>query len=167
MRLEYFPYYCGGRILTGLFFASHTISDDEVIKHSLEHQVKYNTDYIAGKLHNAGYYYAPKDKYRFYELIEKLINHEGQASLSIGTIIAVTNKSQLVQGEYLKEIGFKMIGSYNKYKYLQAYKENATTEATCVLWNVDVHNVLMPKLEELKLIEEKKNEPNKRVFKST
>lgn len=165
MRLEYFPYYCGGKILTGLYF--HTISDDEVIKHSLEHQVKYNTDYITRKLHNAGYYYAPRDKYRFYELIEKLINHEGQASPSIGTIIAVTNKNQLVQGEYLKEIGFKMIGSYNKHKYLQNRKEDPTYEATCLLWNVDVHNVLIPKLEELKIIREKKNEPSKRAFKST
>lgn len=101
MRLEYFPYYCGGRILTGLFF--NTISDDEIIKHSLEHQVKYKEAYDSLKIYNTG----------------------------------------------------------------QSHKENPTFEATCVLWSVDVHNVLMPKLEELKLIEEKKNEPNKRVFKST
>lgn len=165
MRLEYFSYYCGGRILTGLFFGA--ISDDQVIKESLEHQAKYKQAYVNARMHNIGYYYAPRDQNKFYELIEKLIKAEGQRQPAIGVILAVTNRSQLPQANFLKEIGFQKVGSFNKYKNLQAYKENATTEATCVLWSVDVHNVLMPKLEELKLIEEKKNEPNKRVFKST
>lgn len=166
MRLEYFPYYCGGRILTGFF--NSALPDDEVIKQSLEHQVKYKEAYDALKLYNTGYYYAPKDQHKFYELIEKLIRSEnGTNNPTVGVIVAVTNKNQLIQAGYLQEIGFKKIGSYNKYKAYQSSRENPTHEATCVLWSVDVHNVLMPKLEELKLIEEKKNEPNKRVFKST
>lgn len=166
MRLEYFPYYCGGRILTGLFF--NTISDDEIIKHSLEHQVKYKEAYNSSKTYNTGYYYAPRDKNKFYELIEKLIRTEnGPFNPTIGVIVVVTNKNQLVQAGYLQEIGFKKVGFYNKFKAYQSHKEDPIFEATCALWSVDVHNVLMPKFEELKIIKEKKNEPSKRVFKST
>lgn len=140
MNLGYFPWYCGGRILVGLWVenslgTSRKFCDENAYKNSLEQQPNCGT-----KLDSA-YTFCPWDLDLFKSLLKEITGgYLHGKNASIGVIVAVTNPGQTVAAKNLSACGFKPSGSYKKHAIANE----------CITWLGDWRNDIWPTIADTK-----------------
>lgn len=160
MKLLNVPYYCGGRLLAGLFtpnypmyftipdeerFAAH--NDNELISLLIKDQRRGNNPrkmpHYYSDLYTNNYPYIPETFDKFQLTLGTLMGYfpcKRVVDVDIAVIYAVTNSSQQLAKSFLKRTGFIEQGTYKK-----------MAGDNCVTWIGDVYNNIIPILKTLEV----------------
>lgn len=132
MKLEGWPTYCGGRILTGLYNSDRRILPDGKLIHNLLDPKVHGYSKPAG---------VPTEFENFLYILKLLCSSDmsGRHPMPLGTLIAVTNKGQTVAASHLEKAGFTMV----------ANTEKTTGYGYCKTWAIDFRKKLWPMLKDL------------------
>ena len=144
MRLFYFPYFCGGRILCGLYTQTRTLEKGTMFKEihsrvelglvfyqSAEHQSSEKRIAVTNEI------FVPNTLEEFQQILAYQCGYytmnQGQGHQ--GLVIAITNTDQRKADEYLKASGFEIENQYDKHW---------GKGSGCKFWIGDYHGKLKP-----------------------
>lgn len=136
MKIYGFPYYCGAKILIGLYNPIPEYKDKPgsiykvAITHYKEHGVEHRGTTVIDPVP-----YVPSTLLEFQQILKTFFHVEmGKEAGLQGVIYAVTNSSQKLAANYLKETGFKEVGRFAKHSRL----------LDCINWYGDYRHDLYP-----------------------
>jgi hypothetical protein len=142
VKIYSFPYYCGGRIIAGLYNPHPTTHREpgDVYKASLGLLGVKPWGGPSFSLNEPDPHpYLPLDFVEFLQILRKFCYADHGQEGYQGVIYAVTNSSQTQAQKWLPDVGFKKTGEYSK----TSYNHN------CISWAADYRKDMYPILQKV------------------
>jgi hypothetical protein len=135
MKIYQVPYYCGGRIIAGLYNPTTQWSLPGQVFKQCTKDFKLETNLSANDLCP----YLPNDFVEFLQILRHFCMVDRGKEGIQGVLYAVTNSQQTVAQKFLADAGFKAMGKYSK----------GNGAGMCITWHGDYRNDVYPILEKV------------------